>query len=504
MDLKAYLKLLRAQRTLILLCAFLGLAAAAGATLLATPIYESRTTLFISTDDGGTNVDSAYQGNLFTQQRVKSYSDVITSPLVLEQVVKDLGLPQSPQALAGAISVDTPLDTVLINIRVRDELPNQAQAIADAAGRRFVQVVQDLEAKGESVSLVTASIVTPATLSSTPVSPRPRLNLPLGLLVGLAVGVAGALAREVLDTSIKTAEELRERYDLPALAVIPYDTLALKQPLIVDGRPGDPRVEAFRQLRTSLQFVDVDRTPRSILVTSSGPGEGKTSTASNLAVSLAAAGRSVIVVDADLRRPRVAEYFGLVGVVGLTDVLSGQVTLEDALQPWGADPRVQVLPAGSTPPNPSEILGSQQMTDLLGRLEGTALTILDAPPLLPVADAAVLAPRVSGVIVMVSSGDTRREHLEETVTRLRDVGAHLYGTVLNRGRAQRGDAYAYGYYGYGPKDSARKHSRKAKRAERAPDQAPAPSPPVPAPVYTPQPVSRVAGFGDGEERAGSG
>lgn len=448
-DLAGYARLLRARKVLILLCACLGLAAAAVATLRAEPVYESRTVMFVSTDDGGTNVDSAYQGNLFTQQRVKSYASVIQSPRVLQSVVDELSLQESADRLAGAVGVDTPLDTVLLNINVRDASPRRAQAIADATARSFQQVVQDLESKSEAASVVTASVLTPATVPSTPVSPRPPLNLALGLLVGLAVGVGAAVAKETLDTTVKTPEELTERFGLATLAVVPYDEAALRQPLVVGGRPGEPRVEAFRQLRTSLQFVDVDRTPRSIVVTSCIPGEGKSTTAANLGVTLAAAGQQVVLVDADLRRPRLAEYFGLVGAVGLTDVLSGQIALEDALQPWGTDGRVSVLPAGSIPPNPSELLGSQQMVELIARLERLGLTLVDAPPLLPVTDAAVLAPRVSGVIMVVSSARTRREQLQTGLTQLSGIGAHVYGAVLNRARAADRAGYGYGYgYGY--------------------------------------------------------
>jgi capsular exopolysaccharide synthesis family protein len=467
-DLKGYLKLFRARRTLILVCALLGLAAAAAVTLRATPIYQAKTVIFISTDDGGTNVDSAYQGNLFTQQRVKSYSSVVTSPLVLNDVVKQLKLAESPDALAGQVGVSTPLDTVLLNITVKDPQPQRAMAIANATADSFQRVVESLESKGQAASIVTASVVTPADLPGSPVSPRPKLNLLLGLLVGLAVGVAGAVARQTLDTSVKTPEEVRELFDLPTLAVVPYDEQALRHPLIVNGLPGEPRVEAFRQLRTSLQFVDVDRRPRSIVITSAMSGEGKTTTVANLAVSLAAANWQVVLVDADLRRPRLAEYFGLEGAVGLTDVLSGQVPLEVALQTWGPDGRIRILPAGSVPPNPSELLASHQMSELIGRLESLGLTLIDAPPLLPVTDAAVLAPRASGVIIVANSGKVRREQLAAIVTQLRTVKAHLYGAVLNRAKAGR-DSYGYGYsggyYASTPSD-AKQSKRQAKKQSK--------------------------------------
>jgi capsular exopolysaccharide synthesis family protein len=203
-------------------------------------------------------------------------------------------------------------------------------------------------------------------------------------------------------------------------------------------------------LRTNLQFVDAAGGARSFVITSSIESEGKSSTASNLAIALDNAGHKVIVVDADLRRPKLATYMGIEGAVGLTDLLIGRADMEDAVQQWGHG-GLHVLPAGSVPPNPSELLGSAAMQSLIGRLEDEFDYVLfDAPPLLPVTDAAVLSKSVGGAIVAVAAGRAHRNQLAASVTALENIGARLVGFVLTMLPAQGPHAYGYQSYGYGP------------------------------------------------------
>ena len=449
MDIRDYALVLRKRWRLIALCTLLAVAASLAATLVATPMYQASAQLFVSTATEG-NIAGLQQGGQFAQQRVKSYADIVDSESVTDAVVRELGLDISGRRLAEQIEASAPLDTVLINVDVTDADPARAQAIANAVAERFSVVAPELETpEGEDGSPVKVSVVRTADLPEAPVSPRPKLNLALGLLVGLAVGVGAAVLRETLDTSIKGAEDVQSSLDLPTLGMIAYDPGAAKRPLIVHVDPQSTRSEAFRQLRTNLQFVDIDHKPRSIVVTSSVPQEGKSTTTCNLALALTQAGLKVILVEADLRRPRLAEYLGLEGAVGLTDALVGRAALDDLLQPWG-DGRLQVLATGPTPPNPSELLGSQQMGELLRELESRAdLVLLDAPPLLPVTDAAVLTAHASGAIVVVRSGQTTREQAARAVEILRAVDAHLYGVVLNMVPTKGPGAYKYGYYGYG-------------------------------------------------------
>jgi capsular exopolysaccharide synthesis family protein len=379
----------------------------------------------------------------------------VNSPPVTSAVISRLALPLTPQQLAAKISATAPLDTVLINVTVKDGTPERAQAMANATAAQFTQFVSSLEQTDPTAAPpVKVSVVKPAELPVGPVSPRVPLNLALGLLFGLAVGVGAAVLRETLDTSIKSGADLSEHFGLTTLGVIGFDANTPRRPLLVHEEPQSPRAETFRQLRTNLQFIDVDSAPRSIVVTSSVPGEGKTTTTVNLAISLAQAGQRVIVVEGDLRRPQLASFLGLEGAVGLTSVLIGRAELDEALQPWGEE-GLQVLASGPTPPNPSELLGSHGMQELLRTLEARAdLVLLDSPPLLPVTDAAVLSTVASGAVLVIRVDRTRREQVDHALESLQAVGARVLGAVLNMAPTRGPNAYRYGYqYDYRPQNA---------------------------------------------------
>ena len=234
----------------------------------------------------------------------------------------------------------------------------------------------------------------------------------------------------------------------PVLGIIPEDNEARANPLI-SAEQGNLRAEAYRQVRTNLQFIDVERSVKSVVITSAIPDEGKSTTACNLAIAFARTGARVLLVEADLRRPRTADYLGIEGAVGLTNVLLGQVPVGDVLQTWGTLP-LKVLPSGPIPPNPSELLGSTPMIELVRLLGSHAdIVILDAPPLLPVTDAAVLSTVCDGALIVARHGHTRRDQLAAADEAVTKVGGRVLGVLLNR-VPRRGAGKGYGYeYGYG-------------------------------------------------------
>jgi non-specific protein-tyrosine kinase len=449
-DLRDYARILRSRWRLVAGTTIVMACAALVFSLVQKPVYAAHIKMFVSaqesSDSGGDSSD-AYQAGLLSQQRVTSYADLVSGRNVAAAVVKDLGLGLSPDAVQPKISATSPPNTVIIKVAVHDGSPERAQAIANSVGRQFAQLVDELERPASGGrAVVKVSVVEPAGLPRGPVAPRKRLNFALGLVVGLGLGAATAVVREVLDTTVKGSDDLSGLVDAPTLGVIGFDSDATRRPLIVQADPHSQRAEAFRQLRTNLQFVDIDHAPRSIVVTSSIPAEGKSTTCANLAISLAQAGVKVILVEADLRRPQISEYLGIESAVGLTSVLIGRVALEDAIQPWGGDGLLFVLPGGPIPPNPAELLGSHGMAELVKRLEASAdIVLIDTPPLLPVTDAAVVAALTDGAILVAASGKTKREQVKLAASSLSKVGARLLGVVLTMVQGRTGDASAYNY-----------------------------------------------------------
>lgn len=428
---------------LVAACALIGLLIAGAASLLDKPTYTSETKLFVALQKSD-SVSELQQGNAFTQARVLSYVKTATTPVVLQPVIDSLGLDVTARDLATKVTATSEATTVLISISVSDESPVQAAAIAQAVSSSLIDTVNELEKPSQGgTSPVKLSIVTPAVAPTTPASPNVRLNLILGTLGGLGIGLAIAVLRAVLDTRVRGAADVARVTDAPLLGGITFDTDAIKKPLLTQTAGQSPRAESFRQLRTNLQFAHVSHRSKTVLVTSSLPGEGKSTTAINLAIALAQAGQTVALVDADLRRPMVAEYLGLERSAGLTTALIGRADVGDLMQPWGSD-ELYVLTAGQVPPNPSELLGSQQMSELITRLESSFdAVIIDAPPLLPVTDAAVLAQQVGGVVVVVGAQKVSTTDLQKSLAALELVEADLLGVVLNRLPSKEANAYAY-------------------------------------------------------------
>jgi receptor protein-tyrosine kinase len=263
------------------------------------------------------------------------------------------------------------------------------------------------------------------------------------MIVGLLLGAAAALVRARLDRSVRDGDEVSRLVGAPMLGVVPRDP-GLGESHVMDRQSTSGSAEAFRQLRTNLQFISPDRPPRTIMVSSALPGEGKTTLAVNLAVALAEAGRQVVLVEADLRRPRVTRYLGLVGGVGLTNILSGSATLDEVVQPYGD--HFTVIGAGPTPPNPGELLASDLMSSFLDELkEKNDVVLLDAPPVLPVADASSLAVIVDGTVLSVRYGATTRDQVQQAAVTLQRVGGRTLGVVLNLVPPRSPIASAYGY-----------------------------------------------------------
>ncbi|MEZ3157330.1 polysaccharide biosynthesis tyrosine autokinase [Microbacterium sp. BWR-S6Y] len=468
MELRDYLRILHRNWILILALTILGGAGAYGYSLLQTPTYEASTQLYVSVRSESSGVSELAQGTNFARQAVVSFVDVVDSALVLDRVIDDLNLDESAQQLAKSIDASSPTNSVIISIKASNANAELAASIANSVGTNFANVVVNQLEKpdGSAASLVKVETIEPALVPTSPAAPHTPINIALGIIVGLGLGLAFAVLRSILDTRIHSLHDIEAATESPVLGGIALDPDAKKRPLIVHADPRNPRAESFRSLRTNLQFIDVDGASRSFVVSSAGPGEGKSTTTANLAIALAETGARVALVDGDLRLPRVADYMGIEGGVGLTDVLIGRAELVDVLQQWGTG-RLFVLPSGRTPPNPSELLGSQAMQRTLSELsEAFDYVLVDAPPLLLVTDAAVVSRFTSGVLMVAASGTTKKPQLTAAVEKLNAIGSRLFGVIVTMLPAKGPDSYGYGAYSYSAQEetiSAGEGQRRARR-----------------------------------------
>ncbi|WP_426228574.1 polysaccharide biosynthesis tyrosine autokinase [Pseudarthrobacter sp. DSP2-3-2b1] len=470
LDLSDYLRVVRTYWKAITAFTLLATLAAFGWTVVQPKIYSSDSSGIVVTP-GSDNVSLSLAGDSLAKAKVKNYESVAKSRLVADRVIASLELKTTADALLGTISVKVPLDTAEIRVTAQSTDPATAQRVADAWVNGLAAQVEAIETAPPAETVVepgaaagpdagtpaaapaSAVRVLPlgkAVLPTSPVSPNVKLTLALGALVGLALGVAYALVRRHLDRRLRNSTEIERLFGVPVIGTLPVDHRLDEKSTILDAGTaeevhdaGGAMPEALRELRTNLSFLDVDQPPRIIVVTSSVQAEGKSTVTANLAVTLAAAGENVVVVDGDLRRPTLVDVFNLVPGVGVTDVLTGTAELADVLQPWGALPNLAVLGSGRIPPNPSELLGSQAMKNMLNTLAENAIVLIDAPPLLPVTDAAVLSRAADGAIVVIRSGRTTQEQLAQSLGNLDKVKGRILGAVLNYVPTRGTDAYSY-------------------------------------------------------------
>jgi capsular exopolysaccharide synthesis family protein len=433
---------LRTNWRLALAGAVAGLLAAAVFVLVSPPAYSSRIQLFVSATDSSSTSD-AYQGNQLSQQRAGSYARLLEGRSLAARVVERLELPLTPEQLVKKVSAAAVADTVLLEVTVTDASASGAQRIAATIGDEFIDVVRELETpQAGGPSPVKVTVTEEPELAKAPTSPRPLRDVALGALAGCLLGAALGVLRARLDRTVKDAEDANALTGAPVIGVVLRDEALASRHVAEPGRDMSA-AEDYRQLRANLQFLKVDEPPRVIMVSSALPSEGKTTLAINLGLALADAGQRVVIVEADLRRPKVTAYLGMVAGVGVTNVLSGSADLQDVVQTYREG--VHVLAAGPTPPNPSELLASSHMEMLIDKLRvDYDFVLVDAPPLLPVADATGLAPATDGVLMSVRYGSTRKDQLQQAAVTLDRVGAGILGLVLNIVPAKAEIAAAYG------------------------------------------------------------
>jgi len=443
MELTDYLRVLRKYWASVVVTFLAGIAVAVGVSLLATPVYTASAGVFLTVNSGD-SAGELNQGSTYAENQVRSYAQVVTAPVVLQPVIEKLGLRVTVAELTDRVSATVPISTAIVNIEVTGTDAAQTADIANAIALQLTAVVDDLSPQTQGgAKSVKATIITPASVPTEWTSPRVLLYLALGALLGLLMGVGQGVLRFRLDTRVIGEADVAQVTDRSIVGAIVLDAEAKDHPLVFQAAPHSMRGEAYRRLRTNLQFLLLSGRKNSIVVTSSIANEGKSTTAINLASALAEAGKSVLLIDADLRRPSVANYINLDGTVGLTDVIIGRASLSDVVQPVGRG-NLQVLLSGRIPPNPSELLGSQPMEKLLAEAtDRYDMVIIDSPPVLPVTDSALLSRFCGGVLLVVGSTEVTKPELATAIRSLEAVDASILGLVLNRVQASE-----LGHYGY--------------------------------------------------------
>jgi capsular exopolysaccharide synthesis family protein len=481
MEFKDYVRIVLAHWVGVLVLAVAGVAAAGVYNLTQPKVYEATATGYV-TAGSSQNTSEATLADQLAKAKVTSYVAVATSTKVADRVISDLDLTTSPGVLIGNITVGQPTDTVLLNISARDSDPAQAQRLANAWVSALAQEIKTLDTGSGTSAAPSSNGSDPAadlrieTLSQASpgalVLPRTKLNLLAGLVLGLLLGMAYALIRHQFDRRLRSTEEVEKQFGIPVIGTIPQSQHMRQE----DGRElalavtGDASsstastAEGFRKLRTNLAYMDVDHPPRVIVVTSPKQSDGKSTVAANLAAAIAIGGQPVTLIDGDLRRPTVADSLAMVDGAGLTDVLVGRVKPADVIQDHPEVPGLRVLASGAIPPNPSELLGSNMMRSLILELAEDAMVIIDAPPLLPVTDAAVLTRSADGAIVVISHAGTLDTELAASLAHISAVHGRTLGIVFNRmRRSATSGLYGGDYYRYEYKPEAGRRKLKQRR-----------------------------------------
>lgn len=407
-----------------------------------TPQYETFTTLLVGRpQDYKTESSIQIDDIMLSEKLVPTYGELAKSKVVADNVIDKLKLDMTYGAFQNKIEVSLLNNTEIIKILARDPDKELAAKISDQVSEEFMVTVK------ETMKIDNVQIIDRAVVPENPVSPRKLLNMAIGAVLGFMAGVFLTFLLEYLDNTIKTPKDVERVLNLPVLGTIPDIGLKEEDKIaIVKKNPKSPIAEAFRTLRTNIQFTSVDKEIKVLAVTSATPGEGKSILASNLAISLSQEEKKILFIDCDLRKPKGYEMFNIPNTVGLTSLLMGKSSLADTVYSSGELGVLDVITSGPIPPNPSELLSSDSMREFLeGIKEKYDMIILDTPPLGPVTDAAIISTIADGMLLVIETGKAAEGQVEYARESLDKVNANVIGAVLNKMPIRKG---RYGGYGY--------------------------------------------------------
>lgn len=413
---------------LVVLGGLLGGAAAFAITRQIEPVYEASTTFAVTIRSQDLNSDDQ-------TVVLETYAQLLKKRPILEQVIHNLSLDLSPGDLAEQIEVELAgNETLLVEVMVQDSDPVRAASIANELITVLVEQGRVLLGSDRIVSRAIPRIIEAAQPPQRPISPRSSRNLILGLVIGTLLAAGGAIVKESLDTTIRSGEHVAQITGLDTLAAVPRTSrLFARADLITLSEPASPAAEVYRLLRARIEHATADQSLRTVTVTGCHLFEGKSTVAANLAVVLAQAGKRVVLVDTDLRRPTLHTLFQQKNEYGLTSALIRYDSnwISDHLLPTPID-NLRLMPAGPLPANPAELLSSPRMAELCDQLRAYAdIVLFDSPPVLASVDPLLLARITDAALFVVRANATRAEELLQATSQLEKFGVHALGVVLN-------------------------------------------------------------------------
>lgn len=443
--------------------------AVAGVTFLMPPKYTATAKLFATyagTSGETQNTTEMSSGASYLSTQIKTYPELVKTESVLDSVIDELGLDMTPEDLAEAVTATNPTSTYMIDISAKVGDPQQSADIANSVAKNLSQQISsDLYTNGQGKSPISLSVVQKAKVPTSKSSPKVPMFLAAGFVLGVIVAIGIALLKDILNTKVDSSDDVRELTHASSLGSVPLsDTLDEDRPIVV-AQPASSEAEEFRRVRTNLSFLTT--TPgqhgRLLVITSTDPSEGKTTVSANVAVALAEEGKSVLLIDADLRHPSVAPKLGIEGHVGLSHVLSGQASPKDVIQKYWK-PNLHVLPAGKRPANASILLNSDIMRELVDRaLTQYDYVIIDTTPLSVAGDATLFGRMAGGLVLVTGKGVVEKKELQSTVESLKTAEVPILGFIFNFADPKKNHTGNYYYY-YGEESS--KKGGKNKRGRR--------------------------------------
>ncbi len=453
-DLREMLYLLLKRWYLIVICFVLAAGTAFAVTrFYLKPIYRAETSLFLGKEKDKVNL--SLSDLQVGSQLIIDYREILKSRLVAERIQQKLGV--DIKRFQSNVDVQTLKDSRLFKISYEDKDPKLAANVVNDLAAVIKEMASDI------IEVKNVKIIDTAKVPTSPVKPNKKKSVGMAGVLGLLLGAALIYALEFLDHTFKKPEDVEKQLELNVIGTVPQfeggkrgkkkakDAEELERQylknLITSNDPKAPASEAFRELRTNLQYASVDNEMKAIIITSPSLGDGKTVTTVNLAVTLAQSGKKVLIVDADLRKPKVHHYFGIKNGEGLTNVLTGDKEIKKINIVEKNDiSNLYILTSGPIPPNPAEILNSKKMHQLLEQLKKDYdVVILDTPPVGQVTDAAILAGIADGAILVLASGDTRIDMAKRAKKALDGVNAHIIGAILTKLETGRASYYYYKY-----------------------------------------------------------